>query len=260
VYEFKYIRDLAQKNNPYVSDMVLVLGENKSHYCSAQLYNSAVENGVLKKFSQPVNPLGAASASSVKVVSGGAIMSVGKYGVLIKEEIMKDLQKKKLEVNARVSSRDYVIDNDLPEIKWELHNDTKLIGQYKCQMATGTYGGRQYEVWFTPDLAFNDGPWKLNGLPGLILEAHDSKNEIIFTFKEIAKGPETAVISTSFIKSERSIPTSLKNYKQLRAAFDSDPEGITLAGNPNAKIYIHSVDSSEAKVTKIKKYNQMEVD
>lgn len=259
IYEFKYIRDLAQKDNPYISDMVLIIGNNKSHYCSVQTYNSNVKNGVLTRRSQQTSPINSASSSMV-VAAGGPILRVGKYGVLIAEEIMKDFQMAKLEVDGRVSSRNYVIENDMPNIKWELKNDRKAIGKYTCQLAIGSYGGRQYEVWFTPDLPYRDGPWKLNGLPGLILEGHDTTNQVVFTFKEMSKGPDMTIASTSFLKDERSIPISLKSYNHIRAAFDSDPEGIMLAEHPEVNVYINPIDGSESKVKRIKKYNPIEID
>jgi GLPGLI family protein len=65
-------------------------------------------------------------------------------------------------------------------IKWEIQNEFKKINIYNCQMAKGKFRGRDYIVWFTFDIPISLGPWKLNGLPGLILEASDSKNMFHF--------------------------------------------------------------------------------
>ncbi|WP_018359172.1 GLPGLI family protein [Porphyromonas levii] len=56
---------------------------------------------------------------------------------------------------------------------WEITAETDSIMGYLCHRATLEYGGRVYDVWFTLDLPINDGPWKLWGLPGIILKATD---------------------------------------------------------------------------------------
>src|SRR3712207_8163725 len=43
-----------------------------------------------------------------------------------------------------------------------------------------TFRGRTWRVWFALDIPFPDGPWKLCGLPGLILKAEDSKGHFSF--------------------------------------------------------------------------------
>lgn len=60
-----------------------------------------------------------------------------------------------------------------------------MIAGYNCHKATTEFRGRTFEVWYTPDVPVNFGPWKLNGLPGLILWATDSRNEIEFRATKI---------------------------------------------------------------------------
>ena len=47
-------------------------------------------------------------------------------------------------------------------------------------MARCTFKGRTWTAWFTADIPLDNGPWKLCGLPGLILRAYDSKQQYIF--------------------------------------------------------------------------------
>lgn len=53
----------------------------------------------------------------------------------------------------------------------EIFSEYKSIFDYKCQKAIINYGERIFEVWFTEEIPLSDGPWKLKGLPGLILSA-----------------------------------------------------------------------------------------
>lgn len=67
--------------------------------------------------------------------------------------------------------------------QWKIIESTDTILGYPCQKATNSYGGRNYTAWFTLDIPMSDGPWKLYGLPGLILKAEDSSH--IFRFEAI---------------------------------------------------------------------------
>ncbi len=75
--------------------------------------------------------------------------------------------------------------------KWKLENESKNILGYKCQKATTQHFGRSYSAYFTTELGFNHGgPWKFDGLPGVILEIKSSDGEfsIIANSIELIKG------------------------------------------------------------------------
>jgi len=46
-----------------------------------------------------------------------------------------------------------------------------IVGQ-QCLMAKTRFRGREWTVWYAPEVGIPLGPWKLAGLPGLILKAH----------------------------------------------------------------------------------------
>lgn len=81
----------------------------------------------------------------------------------------------------------YLIEDELLLPKWDIANETKVFDNHHCQKATTTYKGRTYEVWFTNEYATFFGPWKLNGLPGLIVLAYDKHNEVMFEAVKIQK-------------------------------------------------------------------------
>lgn len=75
----------------------------------------------------------------------------------------------------------YLVEQAIPE--WTISSDTTSILGYACQRAETTVGGRKYTAWFTLDIPMSEGPWKLYGLPGLILRAQDSEG--LFTFEAV---------------------------------------------------------------------------
>jgi len=89
----------------------------------------------------------------------------------------------------------YRIDEPLPVITWKVSSDTATKGGLKCQKATTHFKGRDYIAWFCPSLPLHAGPWKLTGLPGLILEAYDSKKEVQFLFAGLDKDTKNEAIS-----------------------------------------------------------------
>lgn len=74
---------------------------------------------------------------------------------------------------------------------WEIADSTRTILGYDCTMATCDYRGRRWTAWFAVEIPLQDGPWKLSGLPGLILEASESSGQHTFTATGIrASGKE----------------------------------------------------------------------
>lgn len=80
------------------------------------------------------------------------------------------------------------------DLKWKLSNDTKKIGKFVCLKATCKLRGRDYIAWYTPDIPIPFGPWKLQGLPGLILEAYTTDEEIYFSAKKIEYPTKNPII------------------------------------------------------------------
>ena len=67
---------------------------------------------------------------------------------------------------------------------WKLENIVKKIGKFNCKKAIINYRGREYTAWYTSEIAVSFGPWKFQGLPGLILEVYDTNKEFhIFSNK-----------------------------------------------------------------------------
>ena len=72
-------------------------------------------------------------------------------------------------------------DEATPLISWVMADSVRTILGHPCRMATADFRGRRWTAWFATDIPVSDGPWKLGGLPGLILEAYDEGQQHVFT-------------------------------------------------------------------------------
>ena len=75
----------------------------------------------------------------------------------------------------------YYYTETLGEMSWEISDSTFNVLGYECIMAETDYHGRHWNVWFAPEIPISDGPWKLHGLPGLILKAKADAGQYEFT-------------------------------------------------------------------------------
>lgn len=123
----------------------------------------------------------------------------------------------------------YVQEKDL--FNWEISPETKLIEGYKTQKATTSFAGRNYVAWFTPEIPIPEGPYKFNGLPGLILEIADTKGHYVFKFiglEELSPAVPFKIDLNHYIETEKE--KLLQNfYRYRRDPFTYDP-------NPNVQI------------------------
>ncbi|MDE6299757.1 MAG: GLPGLI family protein, partial [Muribaculaceae bacterium] len=72
----------------------------------------------------------------------------------------------------------WVYEESFEPQEWEIIPDsTKTILGYECIKAVCDYHGRHWTAWFAPEIPVSDGPWKLCGLPVLILGAEESEGK-----------------------------------------------------------------------------------
>jgi len=112
--------------------------------------------------------------------------------------------------------RDFIYEEPMVMPKWEMiSGDTTIVG-YPCKKAKTTFRGRTWIVWYAMDIPYHDGPWKLYGLPGLILKAYDVKGDFIFNCIGIEKGKNQAIVlrKTKYIKCT---PETLEENERLSA-------------------------------------------
>ncbi|MBC5839764.1 GLPGLI family protein [Flavobacterium muglaense] len=104
------------------------------------------------------------------------------------ESYILDIAKKTLNFTDFIDEKAYKINETIPVMKWVLSTkkeDVKKINNFICNKATLNFRGRNYIAWYTYKVPLSFGPWKFNGLPGLILEIYDSQNTYHWTATKI---------------------------------------------------------------------------
>ncbi len=146
--------------------------------------------------------------------------------------IIKSPEDNKLFYTMKIVEDFFYYEQELDLFKWQLHDETRMIGNYKANKATMTYAGRDYIAWFTQDVPVSDGPFKFNGLPGLILEVADTRNHYEFKFTSLErlepKQPFRVKLKRNYIK------TTKKELFEIRYRYRRDP--FTYVNNPNITI------------------------
>ena len=150
-------------------------------------------------------------------------------------------------VSTRIKDKEYQYREPIEPFGWKILNETDSVLGYLCQKAVTEFRGRTWNVWFTMELPYNYGPWKLGGLPGMILKAEDSErlhvieaigieraeNRLIYEYSDKA---EASFARNSFSKKHIIVKSKRKNVAKLwrRLCINpftfmdlSDPEIIT---------------------------------
>ena len=237
-YKFLHVRDTTNRGNPYTENMVLVVGKKAGVYKSYDHQLSVAQD------KKQVKEAFANSAGGPVLVNRHVTGSGTEYYQFPNDKKM--LRKEFLFGN-------FLVTGSLPVIDWRITSDTATFGGLHCQKAKGHFGGRDYTAWFCPDLPLHIGPWKLNGLPGVIVEAYDASGDVRFTFDGVekavllAKSDDQPVGQTSGGQGgqpplpdmeedntdpaiievpENATKTTDKEFAKLEAAFKKDPNAF----------------------------------
>lgn len=153
------------------------------------------------------------------------------------------------------SSSPWQYKESTPLQKWELQNDKpKEIAGYKCFRATTQFRGRKWEAWYTPDIPYNRGPWKLQGLPGLILYAYDMNDN--YSFKCIEIHTEVSDIYQYHPASPKIV--TRQNYLRYEKNYHIDP---TLVIGKDISVFEFQDDqANEINTTLSIPYNPIELE
>jgi GLPGLI family protein len=146
----------------------------------------------------------------------------------------KNIKEKTYTVDKEFMGKEFLIKDSLPNLKWKMEGETRVIGGFNCFKATAVRPVNKTDfqnlrpkkedasttkpknddkktdfmsglempkevvvtAWYTPEVPVNQGPDNYWGLPGLILEINDGKT-VILCSKIVLNPKEKVVIKAS---------------------------------------------------------------
>jgi GLPGLI family protein len=187
VFSFFYICSFAQNRNGLVIYDVKFAKANGSDFNKSRVFfNDTVS--IFRMFSTLFSEDIKGDITQEKDKQGGEGLRVKfKYGDEKGEMIYRNFLKDEiiLRFPKTAAFEEFTMKDSWIKIDWKISNDTMTIANFKCRKATGDFRGRHYTVWFTEEIPLPYGPWKLHGLPGIILDAMDSEKMFIAKLKSI---------------------------------------------------------------------------
>jgi GLPGLI family protein len=240
-YKFTWLRDTTNKATPYTENMVLYVGQSAGAYRS---YDGIVYKAQFKK-----------AFAEAAAASPDGNVRINRRGVGTNVEYYQFPNEKKIFMKDQLMMNSYLVDGPMPAIDWKTSGDTASFGGLHCQKATCHFKGRAYTAWFCPDLPVHIGPWKLNGLPGVIVDARDAKNEVVFKFDGVEKATPTPPKSQPVAAEKdqppilrdldddmnligsppRTIKTTQKEFDKLQESMKKDPQAFAQAMNASQR-------------------------
>lgn len=165
VYNYYWCNDTTEQlEDNFTSDqMLLQIGSDGLSKFSS--YKNLTVDSLLMRITQEQ----VAEAAMDGKLSNGEFMT-----------IFKNYPEGKLTHTEKICMDWFRYEEDMPEFEWELTDSVINILGYDCHMAKCNFRGREWTAYYAEEIPLMEGPWKLHGLPGLIMKAHDNEGQYNF--------------------------------------------------------------------------------
>lgn len=136
---------------------------------------------------------------------------------------------------------------------WKIENEIKTINGFNCQKATINTYGRNFIAWYAKEITIPEGPYKFNGLPGLIVELYDEKE--YFHFSLIKYNPkevrEYVIPNDRLLKLSQSEKDKfVKGFKAYKESLPNRIRASGIAGEDRVKQIQERLNSENLTIEK----------
>jgi GLPGLI family protein len=227
-YKFVLMTDTVEKKKTTRDvNMLLLVGNKYSKFYSHTLF---VIDSVLESMSD--------NERIYMLTNSGIPDFVRQYGSFTPEKIYTNHKENKITLTDMQPPNRIQYNETVPKQDWKILSETKDFSGYKCQKAICTFRGRDYVAWFTYEIPVNDGPWKFNGLPGLIVKVYDTQEhydfeltfirkisrQIMFTEQNYVEGSIKDHIRICRYKIRNPLANMMQSATNVRTTFSPDPK------------------------------------
>lgn len=242
LYKLTYVVNIEKPQNRHTELMTLFVGSRMSYFFSHTkfLQDSMLEVNLQKGSVEEYlkNP----TQRNLFGISSPYFR--GQYYIGFPED--------KITVIDQIGKTKFIYHEEQEKMLWKIYKDTITINGYKCQKAGISFKGRNYEAWFTEEIPISAGPFKFNGLPGLIIKIGDVGSNYLY---ECVNVEMLGSFRPIIYESENCIKTTRTDFrKAFQVMFDNPLQilGATISG-PDA-------DKLKAALSRGLPYNPIELE
>ena len=245
LYRYVYLNDTLTgktKNDLLVLQIGTRISKCFSHYSNQVDSLSALPNGDMI-IGKMIND----------AMNNGEFMRGNYPHKRLKTYIYKNYPEGRMTVTDGLILQDYCYVDSLHTQTWTMGDSTREVLGYTCQQATADFRGRRWTAWFATDIPVSDGPWKLGGLPGLILDAYDEGQQHVFTAVGLERVKDEPIIfNRSFGDNQKFEQTNRLEFLRSKKKSLMDLNGYIQMET--------GIDLSQGKPQKVMRYDLLERD
>lgn len=233
IYEYKLIPDSTDVSDIKTEMMYLDTSKEGSKYYSYTVFNS---DSIMK-----------ADLERQLKATGSINITPPMKRPVVRYSVTKTYPDYKTFLHRRLSMDAYKVSEDR-KINWKISSEKEKIGEWSAQKAEADFAGRHWTAWFSTEIPIQDGPYKFQGLPGLIVKIEDKTGSHRMELRGIRNITGDLDIN---VFEAKEVAINSKQFQKVLKEYENDPtKGIKQMQMGGATVVMTGKDGSTAQFAK----------